>query len=330
MNSTSPSIRVDSIAARSPARSIAGPAGDPEGRAQLGGDDHGEAGLAQPRRPGQQHVVRRPAAPQRAVSTARAARAPGPGRRTRSSRLGRSALSIEPLVARRRGRDDAVLEPPPGAPVPRLRRPGVRPAHRPASAPRAPARSADSDVDGTGHRRPPCALVSSGLDRGMACVGVPGRQPRIDQACATWSRQTAAGRRRLRRPGGPPIAGGPILSLSSSTMPLRALACRCRGPGSAPQVLGRRRPGAARRGRAPPAWPGPAGARRRWRSAAARRGSARRRRRSRTGSASPRGPPGWWPAGACSPSRSPASVPGVQCDRAGPTPPTSITARVRR
>ena len=40
-----------------------GPAGEPDRRAELGGDDHREAGLAQPGRPGEQHVVR--AAPRR-------------------------------------------------------------------------------------------------------------------------------------------------------------------------------------------------------------------------------------------------------------------------
>ncbi len=43
------------------------PAGDPQRRAQLGRDDHRERGLAQPGRPGQQHVVGGPAAPQRAL-----------------------------------------------------------------------------------------------------------------------------------------------------------------------------------------------------------------------------------------------------------------------
>ncbi len=43
------------------------PAGDPQRRAQLRGDDHRERGLAQPGRPGQQHVVGGPAAAQRAL-----------------------------------------------------------------------------------------------------------------------------------------------------------------------------------------------------------------------------------------------------------------------
>ncbi len=51
---------------------IAGPldgrtAGDPDRRAELGGDDHGEAGLAEPGWPGEQHVVRRPGALQGAL-----------------------------------------------------------------------------------------------------------------------------------------------------------------------------------------------------------------------------------------------------------------------
>ena len=57
MNITSPSPRVDSTAARSPARSMAGPLVIRSGVAELGGDDHGDGGLAQPGRAGQQHVV---------------------------------------------------------------------------------------------------------------------------------------------------------------------------------------------------------------------------------------------------------------------------------
>ena len=51
------------MAARSPDRSIAGPLVIFTGGAQLGADDQGEAGLAEPGRAGQQDVVRRPAAP---------------------------------------------------------------------------------------------------------------------------------------------------------------------------------------------------------------------------------------------------------------------------
>ncbi len=58
MNSTSCSTRFDSIAARSPARSSAGPGGDPQRGAQLGGDDHRQRRLAQARRAGQQDVIR--------------------------------------------------------------------------------------------------------------------------------------------------------------------------------------------------------------------------------------------------------------------------------
>jgi hypothetical protein len=46
-------------------------AGDPQRRAELGGDDHRDRGLAQPGRPGDQHVVGRPAAAQRALQDQR-------------------------------------------------------------------------------------------------------------------------------------------------------------------------------------------------------------------------------------------------------------------
>ena len=67
MNSTSPAARLDSIAARSPDRSIAGPLVILIDVPELGADDQGQAGLAQPGRAGQQHVVRRPAAALRAL-----------------------------------------------------------------------------------------------------------------------------------------------------------------------------------------------------------------------------------------------------------------------
>ena len=67
MNITSPSLSVDSIAARSPARSMAGPLVIRSGAPELGRDDHGDGGLAEARRAGQQHVIGCPAAPQRAL-----------------------------------------------------------------------------------------------------------------------------------------------------------------------------------------------------------------------------------------------------------------------
>ena len=62
MKSTSRSCRFVSIAARSPAFSITGPAVARIGDAELVGDDGGERGLAESRRPVQQHVIERLAA----------------------------------------------------------------------------------------------------------------------------------------------------------------------------------------------------------------------------------------------------------------------------
>ena len=62
MKSTSRSCRLVSIAARSPAFSITGPAVERIGDAELVGDDVGERRLAEPGRAVEQHVIERFAA----------------------------------------------------------------------------------------------------------------------------------------------------------------------------------------------------------------------------------------------------------------------------
>ena len=62
MNSTSRAWRLVSIAARSPAFSITGPAVGPDRHAELVGDDVGERRLAEPGRAVEQHVIERFAA----------------------------------------------------------------------------------------------------------------------------------------------------------------------------------------------------------------------------------------------------------------------------
>ena len=65
MKSTSPSPSWLSMAARSPARSMAGTGGDVDRHAHLGGDDPRQARLAKPGWPGEEHVVDRLAPPAR-------------------------------------------------------------------------------------------------------------------------------------------------------------------------------------------------------------------------------------------------------------------------
>ena len=128
-------------------------AGDPQRRAHLGGDDHGQRGLAEPGRPGQQDVVGgRAAAAGPPPAPARAGRAPAPGRRTRRARLGRRAAST--------ARSSVGLD---GDQVDRGRRP-----------------SSGSARAGSAGRRPRSALVTPG----SACAGpaqrsgyVGGRRP---------------------------------------------------------------------------------------------------------------------------------------------------------
>ena len=91
-------------------------AGHPDRRAELGRDDHREAGLAQPGRPGQQHVVRRPArGAARSRAPAAAARAPWAGPTNSASCLGRrlastSRSSGSPAPRRARSAHPATLD----------------------------------------------------------------------------------------------------------------------------------------------------------------------------------------------------------------------------
>ena len=316
MNSTSPSLSVDSSAARSPGPLDGRAAGDPQRRAELGGDDHGQGGLAEAGRPGQQHVVRRPAAPQRALQHQRELLADPLLADELPSRLGRSAASIarssrvgqrrhDAFVARCRRRATA---------APASRRP--RRARSRSRAQRRAARRAARPRRRRRSRSPPSAASSSGstardrLSASRAC------QPRLIRPA-----RTCRARRGGRRAGRPAparrrgLAGRAEPSLSSSTIrcaPLRPIP----GTHQRREVLGRDRPAQRVRACARPAWPAPAAGRRRSRSAAARRRSARRRWRSRTGSARPPAPPARWRPWPARRGRSPARVPGVHCTAA--------------
>ena len=123
-------------------------------------------------------------------------------------------------------------------------------------------------------------------------------------------------RRATPRPAGDVAAdrADPVAQLQDQ--PLGALLADARAPGSAsptsPVAIARRTASGRvhREHRL-----GQPRARPRWRSAAARTAAARRRRRSRTGSASPRARPGWWPAGPRRRPAAPASVPGAHVHR---------------
>ena len=103
MNRTSPSSSLVRMAARSPARSSAGPDVTWSRDAHLGGDDAGQGGLAEPGRAGEEQVVGglAPAAgglqhDRRGAPSAR------PGRRTRRA-AGAAGRPPRPARARRRG-----------------------------------------------------------------------------------------------------------------------------------------------------------------------------------------------------------------------------------
>ena len=86
-------------------------AGDPQRRAELGRDDHRDRGLAEAGRPGQQHVVRRPAASQGAVQQQRELLAdPGLADEVVEP-LGPQRALDHPLVAVGQRRDNAVAGP---------------------------------------------------------------------------------------------------------------------------------------------------------------------------------------------------------------------------
>jgi hypothetical protein len=121
---------VDSTAARSPDRSIAGP----QRGAELGGDDHRDRGLAEPGRPGQQHVVRRAAAAQRAAQQERQLLADAGLADEVIEALGPQRALDRPLVAVGERRHDA-LAPRVGRGGPAIERPGRRRLPRPRGRP---------------------------------------------------------------------------------------------------------------------------------------------------------------------------------------------------
>ena len=176
----------DRMAARSPACWIAGPLVIRSGGAHLGGDDHRQRRLAEPGRPGQQHVVgrlRRGAWPPRARGPAgRARRA---GRRTRRGCAGRSAASTARSSASARRRRPA---PPDRRPAGAHSEPGPR--CRSAARQRRRARRSRRRLAARPRRR----------RRRSACLA---DQPSPTRASTTWSRQAGdrRGARRGRRRG---------------------------------------------------------------------------------------------------------------------------------
>ena len=220
------------------------PAGDAQRRAELGRDDHGQGGLAEAGRPGQQHVVRRPAARRSALSRTRASCS-----RTRacpmnsSRRLGRSAASTTCSSRVGDGETRSL--------VVALTRPVG--AHA-GSALRMASSQQGGDVGG----------VAAGA---RSRLGRPRRRPRRPRGRSSRGRPAprAPGRARRRRarpctrPRAERVDGAPSLSFSSSTMrwaPFLPMPGTCV---SAARPRWRRR-GAARRAGARRASPGRAGA----------------------------------------------------------------------
>ena len=195
MNSTSPSVRLVSRAARSPARSIAGPLVTRIGRAQLGGDDHRQAGLAEPGRPGQQHVVGRPVAAQRALEhqLQLLAHLRLPDELARAASAAALASTSRSLDAR--ARVDEILV--------RL----ARSAHRSAAAAAVIGCVRAAGCCGAAARRRPGRPPTSAATTSMASPASLPENPRPASACASWSRHGATGgdaarpvrRRRCRR-----------------------------------------------------------------------------------------------------------------------------------
>ena len=215
MNSTSPSVRLVSSAARSPARSIAGPLVIRIGVPSSRGDDHREAGLAQAGRAGQQHVVRRPAAPQRALEDelqllahlrlpdelGRAAWAAARPRHSSSSSAMRPPRSTEVL-----GRRSVI---------------GSRPQQLDARAQQA-------------RRRPARRPVASSATTSIASAASLPAKPRPASAWPSWSRHGATGvdaaagsDRRLAAVD----RADPVAQLEHDAA--RRPCGRCRAPGSA-------------------------------------------------------------------------------------------------
>ena len=243
MNSTSPSTRFDSIAARSPARSRAGPLVMPHGGAELGADDHREAGLAQAGRPGEQHVVRRvaaaPARPEHEVELLAHPRlADELGEPARAAACSRGRLAV---VGRGRQRPLEVAE--------------IVLAHRarPSTGRARPRRTPTT---------PWCAAELAQHRVHRLLRGLGGEA----QADAAPRRPGRAACRRDRRPGGVPASAARRrrdLVAQLDDQPLGALAPDARARHQ--RGRGCRRPGrgSARPGRAPRASPARAAGRRR-------------------------------------------------------------------
>ena len=227
MKSTSPSAqRRQSIAARSPERSIAGPLVIRTGAPSSAADDHGQGGLAQAGRAGQQDVVRRCAAAQRALQQqvelladpglADEVGQPAGPERASACRSVRQSLARRRGDRRRRGRRTAAG---------RCRVEG-RPAARIAWRCSAPARGAAVLAVERRRPRPP-----------------PARPRAADQPSPVSPARTCSARLGRRRGGTPAAASGrrqaaPSRSLSSSTSrwaPLRPMPGH---PGQRGEVVG--------------------------------------------------------------------------------------------
>ena len=300
------------------------PAGDPHRGAQLGADDHGEAGLAQPGRAGQQDVVRRPAPAHGALEhqlelLARPRLADELGQRARPQRrLGLPLLVAGLRATRRASWPSARVAPSPGQRA------------RSNAARSCPAQQLDRLPQQHGDLTAPVAAICSSATGASAATAPSASlpvQPRPTSAGApgpaTAPRRPSSRRRPRRRRGvrrGAPIRSrssrtsrsAPFLPMPGTRMSVLTSPIDDRAAHLARRVHGQHRLGQPR-------------ARRRSRSAAARTAAARRRRRSRTGSASPRARPGWSPAGPPPPPAAGRWCPGVHCT-ARPTPPTSTTA----
>ena len=227
MNSTSPSTRLDSIAARSPARSSAGPEVSRMRRAQLGGDDHRQAGLAQPGRPGQQHVVGRVAAPraplQHQLSCSRTRGWP-----TNSRERARPQGGLDLGVLRLRGRRQLAHRVASLRSVNRFADGLVTPCRLACRSPVAAQRGERGAQQRCWRRRPSAAASAAST----ACLGLLGREAQPDQRLHHLVAARAAPLRG-RGAGARWTAGAPTLSLQLQHQPLGALAARCRAPGSA-------------------------------------------------------------------------------------------------
>ena len=224
MNTTSPSASVDRIAARSPARSIAGPlvirSGAPSSAAMImaivvlpspGGPDISTWSGGRPRR----------SAPSSTSDSCSRTRA---WPTNSSSRLGRSAPSITRSSASASGRHHAGRRASCAhAPVARASRPAPRSC---APSTRSAARRAtDTSTAWPARSRPgvPAAGQQFRLDRGDRLVGVPRLPAQADQArphLVPPGRGRGAPARACRPPrtGGPASPGEPSRPASSSTI----------------------------------------------------------------------------------------------------------------